>query len=83
MLVGIRVNASMLLGMILSWIIAPYALLHYGVLHPNFTKNDVLLWVMWPATGMMVSAGLVRSRAPVEDSGENISKPFQHEGHQR
>ncbi len=58
MLVGIRVNASMLLGMILSWIIAPYALLHYGVLHPNFTKNDVLLWVMWPATGMMVSAGL-------------------------
>ncbi len=58
MLVGIRVNASMLLGMILSWIIAPYALLHYGVLHPNFTKNDVLLWVMWPATGIMVSAGL-------------------------
>src|SRR5215471_9520092 len=58
MLVGIRVNASMLIGMILSWIIAPYALLHYGVLQPNFTKNDVLLWVMWPATGMMVAAGL-------------------------
>jgi uncharacterized oligopeptide transporter (OPT) family protein len=58
MLVGIRVNASMLIGMILSWIIAPYALLHYGVLHSNFTKNDVLLWVMWPATGMMVAAGL-------------------------
>src|SRR5437660_725863 len=30
MLVGIRVNASMLIGMILSWVIAPYALLHYG-----------------------------------------------------
>src|SRR5215831_3490239 len=58
MLVGIRINASMLIGMVLSWIIAPYALLHYGVIHPNFTKNDVLLWVMWPATGMMVAAGL-------------------------
>jgi uncharacterized oligopeptide transporter (OPT) family protein len=58
MLVGIRVNASMLIGMLLSWVIAPYALLHYGVLHSNFTKNDVLLWVMWPATGMMVAAGL-------------------------
>jgi uncharacterized oligopeptide transporter (OPT) family protein len=58
MLVGIRVNASMLIGMLLSWVIAPYALLHYGVLQSNFTKNDVLLWVMWPATGMMVAAGL-------------------------
>jgi uncharacterized oligopeptide transporter (OPT) family protein len=58
MLVGIRVNASMVIGMIVSWVVAPYALLHYGVIRPNFTKNDVLLWVMWPATGMMVAAGL-------------------------
>jgi uncharacterized oligopeptide transporter (OPT) family protein len=58
MLVGLRINASMLLGMAVSWIIAPYALLHYGVINPGFTKNDVLFWVMWPATGMMVAAGL-------------------------
>jgi uncharacterized oligopeptide transporter (OPT) family protein len=58
MLVGLRINASMLLGMVLSWIIAPYALLHYGVIAASFTKNDVLLWVMWPATGMMVAGGL-------------------------
>jgi uncharacterized oligopeptide transporter (OPT) family protein len=58
MLVGLRINASMLLGMAISWIIAPYALLRYGVINPGFNKNDVLLWVMWPATGMMVAAGL-------------------------
>jgi uncharacterized oligopeptide transporter (OPT) family protein len=58
MLVGLRVNASMLLGMVLGWIVAPYALLHYGVLRPGFTRTDILFWVMWPATGMMVSSGL-------------------------
>jgi uncharacterized oligopeptide transporter (OPT) family protein len=58
MLVGLRVNASMLLGMAVSWIVAPYALLHYGIIGQTFGKNDVLFWVMWPATGMMVSGGL-------------------------
>jgi uncharacterized oligopeptide transporter (OPT) family protein len=58
MLVGIGVNVSMLIGMLVAWVIAPYALLHYGVLAPNFTRNDVLFWVMWPATGMMVASGL-------------------------
>src|SRR5881296_1038512 len=58
MLVGLRINSSMLLGMVISWIIAPYALLHYGVIKANFTKNDVLFWVMWPATAMLVASGL-------------------------
>jgi uncharacterized oligopeptide transporter (OPT) family protein len=58
MLVGFRINASMLLGMVISWIIAPYALLHYGVLNANFNRNDVLFWVMWPATAMLVASGL-------------------------
>ncbi len=58
MLVGFRVNASMLLGTIVAWIIAPYALLHYGILSQGFNRNDVLFWVMWPATGMMVAGGL-------------------------
>jgi uncharacterized oligopeptide transporter (OPT) family protein len=57
-LVGMRINLSMLLGAVLSWVIAPYVLSHYGVLPAEFKKNDVLFWVMWPATGMMVSAGL-------------------------
>jgi putative OPT family oligopeptide transporter len=57
MLVGFRIDASMALGMALSWIVAPYALFHYGVIHPGFTKNDVLFWVMWPATSMLVASG--------------------------
>src|ERR1700722_2996942 len=58
MLVGVRINASMLLGTVLGWIVAPYALLHYGVLPATFNRNDVLFWTMWPATGMMVAGGL-------------------------
>src|ERR1051326_7705132 len=58
MLVGLRINASMLLGMLISWVIAPYALLYYDVIPVNFTKNDVLFWVMWPATALLVASGL-------------------------
>ena len=57
-IIGLRVDASMLLGATLSWVVAPYALLRYGILNPAFTRTDVLFWVMWPATGMLVFAGL-------------------------
>jgi putative OPT family oligopeptide transporter len=58
MIVGFRIDASMLLGAVLAWIVAPYALLRYGILAPTFVRNDVLFWVMWPATGMLVAGGL-------------------------
>src|SRR5215471_11710355 len=58
MLVGLRINVSMLVGMLISWVIAPYVLLYYEVIPINFTKNDVLFWVMWPATAFLVSSGL-------------------------
>jgi OPT family oligopeptide transporter len=58
MLVGLRINLSMLLGTVLSWVIAPYLLSHYNLLPAKFTRTDVLFWVMWPATGMMVAGGL-------------------------
>ena len=58
MLVGIRINTSMLLGTILAWMVAPYLLMRYGVISSTFTRTDVLFWVMWPATAMMVSGGL-------------------------
>ncbi len=58
MIVGLRIDLSMALGMVVSWVIAPYALLHYGVIHDGFTKNDVLFWVMWPATAVLVASGL-------------------------
>jgi uncharacterized oligopeptide transporter (OPT) family protein len=58
MIVGMRINVSMLLGTIVSWVIAPYVLRDAGIIPEGFKKNDVLLWVMWPATGMMVAGGL-------------------------
>ncbi|MBL8863691.1 MAG: OPT/YSL family transporter [Planctomycetes bacterium] len=58
MIIGLRICANMFLGMLLSWVIAPVLLVDHGVLAPGFTKRDLLLWVMWPATGMMVAGGL-------------------------
>jgi len=76
MLVGIRINVSMMLGAALAWIVAPYLLVKYGVelrrevttvggaevVTSVFTdaprRNEILFWVMWPATGMLVAGGL-------------------------
>lgn len=58
MIVGLRITLSMGLGMLLSWVIAPPLLVSEGVV----TVQDfahVLKWVMWPATGLLVSGGLM------------------------
>ena len=57
MLVGFRVNASMLAGAIISWVVVPPLLLQNGVID-ELVRRKVLLWVMWPATGMLVAGGL-------------------------
>ena len=72
MIVGLRVNLSMMLGGTLAWVIAPYFLVKYAVpihhvvvdAHDTMvatdtpTRTEVLFWVMWPATGMLVAGGL-------------------------
>jgi uncharacterized oligopeptide transporter (OPT) family protein len=74
MIVGLRINLSMMLGGVLAYIVAPYFLIKHGVaLHhledpvthhstmvfgDTPTRNEVLFWVMWPATGMLVVGGL-------------------------
>jgi uncharacterized oligopeptide transporter (OPT) family protein len=58
MIIGLRINLSMLAGTALSWLVAPYVLFQVGYLHEGFRRNDVLFWVMWPATGMLVAGGL-------------------------
>lgn len=69
MLVGLRINVSMVTGGFLAWVVAPYFLIKYGVPlgrdaahHAVFTdtpsRTNVLFWVMWPATGMLVAGGL-------------------------
>jgi uncharacterized oligopeptide transporter (OPT) family protein len=58
MIIGMRINISMLLGTLLSWVVAPLVLPELGLLKEKFARLDVLFWVMWPATGMMVAGGL-------------------------
>ncbi|HTF87123.1 MAG TPA: OPT/YSL family transporter [Planctomycetota bacterium] len=58
MIIGLRICANMAVGMSLSWIIAPVVLAHFGIIPAGAKKGDILLWVMWPATGMMVAGGL-------------------------
>jgi uncharacterized oligopeptide transporter (OPT) family protein len=57
MLVSMRVNASMLAGTLISWVILPSHLLASHAI-PELTRRQVLLWVMWPATGLLISSGL-------------------------
>jgi uncharacterized oligopeptide transporter (OPT) family protein len=72
MIVGLRINISMLIGGVFAWIVMPYFLISNGVpLHhieenhvakmvftDTPTRNEILFWVMWPATGMLVVGGL-------------------------
>jgi uncharacterized oligopeptide transporter (OPT) family protein len=75
MIIGLRITASMLIGILLAWVIVPYFLVKYAVpIHhlkagqevagavmvrtDTPTRTEVLFWVMWPATGMLVAGGL-------------------------
>ena len=69
MIVGLRINVSMMLGGVLAWVVVPYFLVKYGVpIHhaadhgmvatDTPSRTEVLFWVMWPATGMLVVGGL-------------------------
>lgn len=72
LIIGFRITFSMVIGGVLAWVVAPYFLVKYGVpLHhvvsaetramvatDTPTRNEVLFWVMWPATGMLVAGGL-------------------------
>jgi uncharacterized oligopeptide transporter (OPT) family protein len=47
----------MAVGAILSWIIAPKLLLPRGLI-AGATRREILLWVMWPGTGLLIAGGL-------------------------
>jgi len=57
MIVGNRINLSMAAGAILSWIIAPKILVPLHLI-AGATRREILLWVMWPGTGLLIAAGL-------------------------
>ncbi len=58
MIIGLRICTSMLIGLVLSWVIAPVMLADAGIIAEGAKKVDILLWVMWPATGLLVAGGL-------------------------
>jgi uncharacterized oligopeptide transporter (OPT) family protein len=58
MIVGLRINVSMMIGALLSWVVAPLLLVDTGWIPADPRRNDVLFWVMWPATGMLIAGGL-------------------------
>ena len=58
MIVGTRITVSMVIGTFISWTIAPHYLIDVYHILAKPSRNDVLRWVMWPATGMLVTAGL-------------------------
>jgi uncharacterized oligopeptide transporter (OPT) family protein len=57
MIVGNRINVSMLIGAILSWVIAPKLLSDHGIV-TEITRGNILRWVMWPGTALIICAGL-------------------------
>lgn len=58
MIIGLRVCASMFLGMLIGWVIGPQWLLAHGYIDEGTTRTGILLLVMWPATGALVAGGL-------------------------
>ncbi|MGH7743182.1 MAG: OPT/YSL family transporter, partial [Candidatus Eiseniibacteriota bacterium] len=57
MLVGMRINTSMLIGTIAAWVIAPPLLLASGDV-PHMARREMLFWVMWPGVGILIAGGL-------------------------
>jgi uncharacterized oligopeptide transporter (OPT) family protein len=57
MIVGNRINVSMFAGAILSWVILPRFLVAEGIIQAP-VRAQILRWVMWPGTAMIICAGL-------------------------
>jgi len=56
MIVGNRVNISMAAGAMIAWVLGPHLLVPDIIAAPK--RGDILMWMMWPGTGMLISAGL-------------------------
>ncbi len=58
MIVGLRINAWMILGCALGWILTPLLLIQNHILPDHPARSQVLQWVLWPGLGMMVAGGM-------------------------
>ncbi len=57
-IIGLRISFWLMVGVLVGWIVAPYFLLQNGILTDNPSRTQVLFWLMWPAIGMIVAAGM-------------------------
>ncbi len=57
-IIGLRISASMLIGGLVGWVLAPPWLLARGLIPADARRVDILLTVMWPAVGMLVAGGM-------------------------
>jgi uncharacterized oligopeptide transporter (OPT) family protein len=57
-IIGLRISASMFIGAIIGWVIAPPLLLKYGLIAPDAKRVDILLTTMWSAVGMLIAGGM-------------------------
>ena len=58
MIVGLRINAWMILGCVLGWILTPLLLIQNHILPDHPSRSQVLQWVLWPGLGMMIAGGM-------------------------
>jgi uncharacterized oligopeptide transporter (OPT) family protein len=58
MIIGLRISASMLIGGVIGWVLAPPWLLSRGLISADARRVDILLLIMWPAVGMLVAGGM-------------------------
>ncbi|NOT39162.1 MAG: hypothetical protein HOP13_01580, partial [Alphaproteobacteria bacterium] len=58
MIIGLRISLWLMVGVALGFLAAPYFLTQQGILPDTPTRTQVLFWVMWPAIGMIVAAGM-------------------------
>ena len=57
-IIGLRISASMLIGGLIGWVLAPPLLQQYGWIAPDARRVDILLTTMWFAVGMLIAGGI-------------------------
>lgn len=58
MIIGLRITASMLIGAVLAWVVAPGWLLEHGYISENAKRTEILLTVMWPGIAVLIAGGI-------------------------
>jgi uncharacterized oligopeptide transporter (OPT) family protein len=58
MIIGLRITASMLLGAVLAWVVAPGWLLDHGYIGEHARRTEILLAVMWPGIALLIAGGI-------------------------